>query len=372
MKLLNLTITGFKRCIDNFNITFTPTANKNKEDIEYELSEIDDNLYVFNTIGIVGKNSSGKTTTIEALSIAYDILSNFKIKKTLNYLRDTKDIIIKLYFYYNEYIYYYKTKLIYNKNNDYICFKDEEIYKAKYYKSYANDLYNLDRYEKLNLEKELPEDTSIVYYILKEIEMRYFYYDSYIENTFFLEKITDMYNMYNPNILKTIIELFDDNIMDIKLKNKDKFIITFKNNQKEEKNKKELFNILSSGTIKGLYLYLDVILSLESGRDLVIDEIEIHFHKTLVENLINLYKDKRINKHHATLIFTTHYCELLDLFNRYDNIYITRHEEKISITNAYKYNISNKLLKSKKFYDNAFDTAVNYESLIKFKKELLK
>ena len=117
MKLLNLTITGFKRCIDNFNITFTPTANKNKEDIEYELSEIDDNLYVFNTIGIVGKNASGKTTTIEALSIAYDILSNFKIKKTLNYLRDTKDIIIKLYFYYNEFIYYYKTKLIYNRSN---------------------------------------------------------------------------------------------------------------------------------------------------------------------------------------------------------------------------------------------------------------
>ena len=130
--------------------------------------------------------------------------------------------------------------------------------------------------------------------------------------------------------------------------------------------------MLSSGTIKGLYLYLYVLISLELGKDLLIDEIEIHFHKTLVENLINLYKDKRINKHNATLIFTTNYCELLDLFNRYDNIYITKHEDKVTILNAYNYNLRNELLKSKKFYDNTFGTTVNYESLIKFKKELLK
>ena len=130
--------------------------------------------------------------------------------------------------------------------------------------------------------------------------------------------------------------------------------------------------MLSSGTIKGLYLYLYVLISLELGKDLLIDEIEIHFHKTLIENLINLYKDKRINKHNATLIFTTHYCELLDLFNRYDNIYITKHEDKVTILNAYNYNLRNELLKSKKFYDNTFGTTVNYESLINFKKELLK
>ena len=38
------------------------------------------------------------------------------------------------------------------------------------------------------------------------------------------------------------------------------------------------------------------------------------------------YKYKSVNKKNATLIFTTHYCELLDLFGRSDNIYISKYE----------------------------------------------
>ncbi len=372
MKLLKVKINNYKLCEENFNISLTPLANKSKEDKEYELSEIDENLYIYNTLGIVGKNASGKTTSIEVLLIAYDILSNFKIKNTLEYLNNSNNLKIEFFFYHDGYLYFYKTDLNYQKENDYVLFQNEELYKTKYYKSYASELYNLDKYEKININKELPNDTSILYYILKEIKTRCFSYNYKIENIIILDEIIELYNSYNPIILNDIIELLDSNIKNIKMENKNKFIITYKKNKKEEKNKKELYNILSSGTIKGLYLYLDVLISLKHGVDLVIDEIEIHFHKTLVENIINLYKDKRINKKNATLIFSTHYCELLDLFNRYDNIYITTNEEKIKITNAYTYNIRNELSKSKRFYDNTFNTAVNYESLMKVKKHLLK
>ena len=63
-------------------------------------------------------------------------------------------------------------------------------------------------------------------------------------------------------------------------------------------------------------MYIMVVASLRNGFDVIIDEIENHFHKTLVENIISLYKDKSVNKNNATLIISTHYCELLDLFNR--------------------------------------------------------
>ncbi len=91
-----------------------------------------------------------------------------------------------------------------------------------------------------------------------------------------------------------------------------------------------------------------------------------------MENLVSLYKDKTVNKHNATLIFTTHYCELLDLFNRYDNLYITKYDEDIVIENIYaNFKIRPDLSKSKKFYENAFNTAVDYDSLMDFKKELM-
>ena len=134
---------------------------------------------------------------------------------------------------------------------------------------------------------------------------------------------------------------------------------------------KELIYMLSSGTTKGMLLYILMAASLQQGFDLIIDEIENHFHKTLVENMISLYKDKTVNRNNATLIFTTHYCELLDLFNRQDNIYIAKSNDKVYLTNMYDgFNIRSELLKSRQFYNNVFRTAVNYDELMQLKKEL--
>lgn len=60
--------------------------------------------------------------------------------------------------------------------------------------------------------------------------------------------------------------------------------------------KHEIFDMLSSGTTKGVLLYVFVVAALENGFDLLIDEVENHFHKTLVENMISLFKDKTVNK----------------------------------------------------------------------------
>lgn len=372
MKLLKFGIKNFKKLNDNFNFSFVPTGNKSLEDKEFELSEIDNNLFVFNTIGIVGKNASGKTTTTEALNIIYDILSNFKIKKSFNYFsKNMNDIELSFYFYNENNLYYYRTILSYNKINEYISFKNEELYSAIYYKSYSNDLFNLKKYKKISLEKNIPDDTSILFMILKDIIIRGDYYEPIVESFRVFDSLIEFYNNFKENLFNTTIELLDEHITSITMKNENIFIVTYKNKKQEEKTHDELFYSLSSGTIKGLNLYLDALYSLFMGYDYIVDEIETHFHKTLVENIINLYKDKRINKHGATLIFTTHYPELLDLFNRTDNIYICDYKNDITIKSMYNFNLRSDAIKSKKFYENTFNTAINYEILMKFLKELL-
>lgn len=82
----------------------------------------------------------------------------------------------------------------------------------------------------------------------------------------------------------------------------------------------QLIYFLSSGTTKGILLYTLMVASLKEGFDLLIDEVEKHFHKTLVENMISLYRDKSVNRNNATLVFTTHYCEVLDLMGRQDGV----------------------------------------------------
>lgn len=79
MKILRISAKGFKNCADGFYMDFIAKSKKTSEDKEYELLEIDDELFVYNTVGIVGKNASGKTSALELLDWCYDILSSFRL-----------------------------------------------------------------------------------------------------------------------------------------------------------------------------------------------------------------------------------------------------------------------------------------------------
>ena len=79
MELLKVVADGFKLCDKDFTISFVPTATKTSDDKEFELQEIAEDLFVFSTLGIIGKNASGKTNAVELLSIVYDIFSNYRI-----------------------------------------------------------------------------------------------------------------------------------------------------------------------------------------------------------------------------------------------------------------------------------------------------
>ncbi len=378
MKLLKIVANNFKLCEDNFTISFIPIANKTQEDKEFELHEIDEDLFVYKTLGIVGKNASGKTTSIDLLALVYDIFTDYRIKSARNFFGFSNKVVnIDVTFYHEGCLYRYVTDLYKNPNiidSTSILFKNQKLFKREYKKSHSKNLFDYEKYEEVTNNTDLPEDTSILYLLLKNIELRGIDYLSEDISYHNYEKMFELYNTLDPNLklLESIVKIFDDHILSIKMIGENKFEIKYKNHQMREVSSKELYEILSSGTNKGLGLFGFVVCSLKSGIDLIIDEIETHFHKTLVENLINLYKDKSVNKKNATLIFTTHYCELLDLFDRSDNIYISKYEKHITLENMYeKYRIRPELLKSKKFYENAFNTDVDYDALMKFKKELM-
>lgn len=378
MKLLKVVANNFKMCADNFTISFVPSANKTADDKEFELEEIAEDLYVYTTLGIIGKNASGKTTAVDLLAVVYDIFSNFRIKNTINIFKYiNKPLELDITFYHEQFLYRYIVELYKNKDSvddNTILFKNEKLYKREYKKTYAKHLYDYDKYKQIGLNIDLPDDTSIIYSLLKTITFRGIYCPS---DDLMYRDYANSFNIYyliknNTNIIISILKLFDEHLENIIMINENKFKIIYSNNKTKEVSNKELYEILSSGTTKGFGLFTFVVYSLKTGCDLIIDEIENHFHKTLVENLVNLYKDKSVNKNNATLIFTTHYCELLDLFNRTDNIYITKYSDKIRLENMYEcYKFRPELSKSKKFYDNAFDTNVNYNSLMEFKKELI-
>ena len=375
MKLLRVVASNFKNCCDNFTIDFVAKSRKTSEDKEYELQTIADDLYAFNTVAFVGKNASGKTTAVDLLDCCYSILGDFCLENK-HYRYD--GIKLEIIFYHEGFIYRYRTELgssttLSNKAS----FINQTLEQKKYYKSKLKSIYMDDDFEPVSNISALPEDTSITFFVLKKKETRAIYFDCDGEGANTYQLMFKALKKYDIPLstLSHILRIFDENIREISMKDEHNFRLKFEGNQPRDQvmSDKELLYFLSSGTTKGMLLYTFVVASLKYGFDLIIDEVEDHFHKTLVENMLSLYKDKSVNRHNATLIFTTHYCEVLDLFNRQDNIWISKANGKVALSNMYDdYDLRPELLKSKQFYNNAFQTSVNYEDLMKLKKELMR
>ena len=74
----------------------------------------------------------------------------------------------------------------------------------------------------------------------------------------------------------------------------------------------------------------------EKGMTLFIDEIDKSLHTFIVRHLINMFRDKEINKAGAQLIFTTHDTSLLSLATfRRDQVYFTEKSNKTGISDLY-------------------------------------
>lgn len=371
MKLLRVRASNYKNCCDDFTIDFVAKSKKTSEDKEYELQKITDDLYVYSTVAFVGKNASGKTSAIELLDCCYSILGEFQLEdKYYNY----DNVSLEIIFYHDHFLYKYTTVLKSDQNlGSKANFTEQHIYRKQYFKSRVKDIYKDNGYEEITDLGELPEDTSSVFFVLKKKSTRAVYFNCNGEgaDTYRLMFRTMKTYKISNEILVKVIKIFDDKIQRLEMVDEKHYKLIYQE-QVKELSDSELAYMLSSGTTKGVLLYIFVVAALKQGFDLLIDEVENHFHKTLVENMISLFKDKRVNTKYATLVFTTHYCEVLDIFNRQDNIWIAKSDDKVHLDNMYeKYDIRPELLKSRQFYNNAFDTAVNYEDLMALKKELM-
>ena len=370
MKLLRVKADHFKNCEDGFTIDLVARSRKTAEDKEYELQEIAPNLHVYSTMAFIGKNASGKTSAVELLDACYSILGEFRLEGK-HYSYD--GINLEIIFYHENYIYLYDVQLAADSSlGNKAAFKNEHIYSKPYYKTNAREIYDKTSFTDLRDIGDLPEDTSNIFFVLKKKQTRAIYFDSFGNGSVTYQLMFKALGNYaiDEKILANILRIFDENVEDLKKLDEHNYKLVF-NGKERNLSDTQLIYMLSSGTTKGLLLYTLMAASLKEGFDLLVDEVENHFHKTLVENMISLYKDKTVNRHNATLIFTTHYCEVLDQMGRQDNLWICKSGKQVSLSNMYTdYQIRPELLKSKQYYNNAFRTAVNYEELMSLKRIL--
>ena len=213
MKLLRVRATNFKNCCDDFTIDLTPKARKSTEDKEYELQEIAPELYTFNTGAFIGKNASGKTTAIELLDCAYSILGDFRLEdKHFSY----DGVRLEITFFHENYVYRYETCLAGGSTmGNQAVFRDERIFRKEYFKTHAGEIFEDADYAELTDPGDLPEDTSNVFFVLKEKKTRALFFDSFKDGADTCQLLFRALKNYDisMDVLAKIIRIFDENIM---------------------------------------------------------------------------------------------------------------------------------------------------------------
>ncbi|WP_308581587.1 hypothetical protein [uncultured Parolsenella sp.] len=135
-----------------------------------------------------------------------------------------------------------------------------------------------------------------------------------------------------------VVQAFDSSVEYLNWNNENQvFHLKFKNEDAERVvNAAVATAMLSNGTVVGAELVDRAIGALKSGGYLIVDEIETGLNRSLVGTVIELFASPVTNPHGATLLFSTHYSELLDVLRRKDNVIVLVRNESFE-TEVIKY-----------------------------------
>lgn len=391
MKLLRTEIYGINSFKDETLIVdFTNSKRVYPEEIENrEVFSIINNTYVFPVLAFLGINATGKTTTLimirEMLSLYIQNESlNFNSKFS-HYISDS--IRTVNYIYHDQFLYKIESNIEKDIKHERLYFTNEKLYQKKLTKSIANkylfdfndeDL-QLERHQnssdQIHLSNFLKEEDSVFSSVLNQVQISKLMVQDLLDTTNlnFLSIYTNSIPISYIHYLDPSIEQFE--LIDDEIKQGHSIKYRLKFYDQEEQYVVDFFNLedyLSSGTIKGISLLLKVGLTLQSGGYLIIDEIENHLNKTILLSVIHLFNSD-LNKHGASLIFTTHYQEMVDDIARTDNIYILRKKGKIScdrFSDILRENDRKDKIKSDLLMSGLLDTAPQYEFYMKLKQDM--
>lgn len=379
MKILRITAQGLPLFKEDLDICFY-AQQRVSEDDKNNLYNMIENYYLHSACAFIGINASGKTSVLKVVNLALSIIKNEPINhaETKSILGGAKKATICTCFYdKRKYVCCLETEITAKKSKtgEYMySILSEKLWEKPIAsvrsKKYLTDFAGMKPTAIRNQDEiYLPDDVSFIIAHNKKVNdtVEVFSLLSYtnINVLPFTEDIPlEVIAFLDPTIEKLCFEQVEGKIfIHLKFKNEEEIILN---------NALNLEQYLSSGTIKGIITFSMVKEVIQSGGYLLVDEIENHFNKEIVTTLVRFFMDSRFNKNGGTLIFTTHYPELLDEYDRNDGIYIVRNRNGITVENL-SYILNRNDIKRSDAYQSGFleGTTPTYEAYIRLKESLI-
>jgi len=384
MKILKITVSGYKMLAPGFTINFLTKTRIDPEQNNEDLFALKSGFYLPKEYAFIGRNSSGKSTVLSLVKLCFSILQSGRAYLEKG-VKEGAHLDLTVLFYdeglLKRYEVHYHAPAVRGETISYYKIDDEDYQVGELRPFYKKDLSDAAFHKERAFKKRSGglEDTSSLPSFVKDpfpgmIDAGAYY-------THFTDLLEWIYRSSHPAALQKKLErvsekifnLLDEGIVSLKPGQGDHtFIYTRKNQTPLCLGLAELDALLSEGTKTGYALYASAVLSFFFGWTMLVDEIERNFNKNLVENIIIMFNDKRLNPKGATLVFSTHYSEILDLFARNDNIDVLHKENDVitlaNVSEDYEQRVE--LSKSKAFNNNTFDTLLNYDKLMDLKTEI--
>lgn len=288
-----------------------------------------DNNETNKIIMLTGKNATGKTTLLNLIVGTLSLLlKNKSISET-----KLNDVLfgnnaIKINTFFSDDNFIYKDELILEKGDN------------KKWIIASEKIYNNEEiiYDRKNLGEVaasiLVDDKSIFKILIKTHNYK-------IQNVIDALAFDDMKNIpfylsEDQNVPTEILEYLDPTIDYLKIKNVEvnyKLVTFYKLKLKhcdEEFTDADFGTIkkyLSSGTVKGILLYENILYALKTGGMIFVDDFENYLDHEIVKTFIDFFVNDKINKNNAKIIFSTHYPKLLNDFECKHKVYRTVKED---------------------------------------------
>ena len=382
--LLDIEIKNLKS-FKNQTIFSMEAENKIEDRNSFEVEVGKEKFELLKTAVLFGGNASGKSNFTSVLSIFRYYLFNKGIEKYnkegFRFGEEDKNSTIKVRNVVDDKIYEYILEINFNtkkiiKEKLYITALERKlVFERENNKIVKYDKETFSEYEITIgfINETLTDSDSVISRIIEwrvpeEIEKYIFYIDKIKINNYsddlgkyiyenknnkklvieFLKKIgiivndIEVYREKNEFFLKNIRESKEFQILSEKEREKllsqiayiYRIYFVYEDNQKQ-KYKLEYYE-QSAGTQKILSMFFPIYNLLNNGGVMIIDELDITLHYSLIKEIIKMFNSVEYNRKNAQLIFTTHNLLLLD-FNlfREDQIWFLENNDVSTGTELY-------------------------------------
>ena len=378
MKVLRIQARGLPLLPHGMDVCLYGQQRVNEKDKE-SLWDLTPNIFLNPATAFIGLNASGKTTIMNVVRLALGLLQNESINhmSVKHILNGVDKAVLRIYFADNQKnVNCLETAIVEKRtesDNRFFVIAEEKLWTKPFSrvrtKKQLIDFEGMEPIvERTGTEEYLLDDVSLVIGRNKKNN------DS-LTVCSLLSYTNENVLPFTENISMEIVKYLDPTVEKLCFeKVQDKTIIRLKLAEKEEivlNDSKELGLYLSSGTIKGIITFSMAETVLRTGGCLLVDAIENHFNHEIVATMVRLLTDRRLNQKGGVILFTTHYPELLDMFERNDNIYIVRNKGGILPENLSVLLKRNDIKKSEVYRSDFLKgTAPSYSASMNLKKAI--